>query len=232
MNNICIIPARGGSKRIPRKNIKEFNDKPIIAYAIKAALESGLFTEVMVSTDDEEIAEVSKIYGAKVPFLRSQKNADDYATTNDVLFEVIQQYKQDFGRSFENACCIYATNPLIQTQRLVEGFNLMVDNKFHTVFPVVSFGYPIWRCLKREISGKTEMKWTEFMNSRSQDLETMYHDAGQWYWFNIEKFSASKKMFTENTASIILNEIEVQDIDNETDWKMAELKYEFLQKTK
>ena len=134
MNNICIIPARGGSKRIPRKNIKEFNDKPIIAYAIKAALESGLFTEVMVSTDDEEIAEVSKLYGAKVPFLRSQKNADDFATTNDVLFEVIQKYKQDFGVSFENACCIYATNPLIQTQRLIEGFNLIASKTRFLLF--------------------------------------------------------------------------------------------------
>ncbi len=230
MSSICIIPARGGSKRIPRKNIKDFNGRPIIAYAIKAALDSGLFDEIMVSTEDEEIATISKKYGANVPFLRSKDTADDFSTTNDVLKEVIHKYQKDLGLNFTNACCIYATSPLIQIHRLAEGFNLLRDGNFKTVFPTVPFGYPIWRCLKRDLTGKTDMNWPEFMNSRSQDLETMYHDAGQWYWFGVQEFLTSGKMFTENSASIVLSELEVQDIDNETDWKMAELKYEFLQK--
>src|SRR5690554_3055390 len=137
MGNLCIIPARGGSKRIPRKNIKDFLGKPIIAYSIETALQSGLFEEVMVSTDDEEIAEVAKKYGAKVPFLRSEENSDDYATTADVLLEVLGEYKT-FGITFEYACCIYATAPLIRIERLKEGIKKLQINNFTSVFPVVS----------------------------------------------------------------------------------------------
>lgn len=224
MKTIAIIPARGGSKRIPRKNIKDFLGKPIISYSIEAALKSQLFDEVMVSTDDDEIATVAMQYGAKVPFMRTNETANDFATTVDVLNEVISEYRKIFDKNFEYACCIYATAPLIQPNHLREGFNLLIDNNYSSVFPIVLFEYPIWRGLRVNEFGRTEMLWNEFMNYRSQDLEPIYHDAGQWYWFKTTEISDS--LFTDNSASIILNELDVQDIDNLTDWKLAELKYE------
>ena len=225
--NIAIIPARGGSKRIPRKNIKNFLGKPIIAYSIEAALKSKLFNEVMVSTDDEEIAEISKSYGAKVPFLRSKENSDDFATTTDVVLEVLDQYKLR-NREFKYACCIYPTAPLIKFQKLRDGFNKLKSENLNAVFPVVTFSYPIWRGLKLTKEGKCVMMWPENLNQRSQDLEKTYHDAGQWYWININKFKSDQKIFSDNTSCIILSETEVQDIDNLTDWKLAELKYALI----
>lgn len=224
MKTLAIIPARGGSKRIPRKNIKDFLGKPIIAYSIQTALQSGLFDEVMVSTDDEEIAAVAMQYGAKVPFMRTNETANDFATTIDVLNEVISGYRKRLNINFEYACCIYATSPLIQSNHLRDGFNILMDNNCSSVFPIVLFEYPIWRGLRVNKYGRTEMLWNEFMNSRSQDLEPIYHDAGQWYWFKTTEIRDS--LFTDNSASIILNELDVQDIDNLTDWKLAELKYE------
>ena len=224
MKTLAIIPARGGSKRIPRKNIKDFLGKPIISYSIEAAFKSQLFDEVMVSTDDDEIAAVAMQYGAKVPFMRSNETANDFATTVDVLNEVISEYKKRFNINFEYACCIYATAPLIQPNHLRKGFNLLIDNNYSSVYPIVLFEYPIWRGLRVNKSGRTEMLWNEFVNSRSQDLEPIYHDAGQWYWFKTIEIRDS--LFTGNSASIILNELDVQDIDNLTDWKLAELKYE------
>ena len=226
-NNIAIIPARGGSKRIPRKNIKNFLAKPIIAYSIEEAINSNLFEEVMVSTDDEEIAEIAKKHGAKVPFLRTKKNADDFATTSDVLIEVINSY----NKKFENACCIYPTAPFVNSEILKDSFNNLITNKFDSVFPIVKFSYPIQRSLQTE-NGKVKMVWEEHLNSRSQDLEERFHDAGQFYWFNIEHFSEKKKLFTNNSGFIIVDELSVQDIDNETDWNLAELKYKLLHKTK
>lgn len=228
MNNLCIIPARGGSKRIPRKNIKDFLGKPIIAYSIEAALKSQLFDEVMVSTDDLEIAEVAKKYGAKVPFLRSDKNSDDYATTIDVIKEVESGYKAQ-GVEFDNICCVYATSPLIQVSKLKEGLLKLINNKLESVFPIVSFSYPIWRSLKIE-NEKVIMNWPEHMQSRSQDLQLTYHDAGQWYWIRASK--VLNDLFTNNSGYILLNEGEVQDIDNDEDWRIAELKYENLQATR
>ena len=226
-NNLCIIPARGGSKRIPRKNIKQFCGKPIIAYSIEAALGSKLFDEVMVSTDDEEIAEIAKKYGAKVPFMRSQENADDLATTVDVLIEVINEYKRA-GKEFDHCCCIYPTAPLIKIEKLKSGFDKLWNDNFDVVFPVVSFSYPIWRGLKKNDDDNFSMLWPEHQNSRSQDLDEVYHDAGQWYWFRTDQLVKSKKLFGDNTSCVILNETEVQDIDTSTDWKLAELKYELL----
>ena len=231
MNNLAIIPARGGSKRIPRKNIKDFLGKPIIAYSIEAALESGLFSEVMVSTDDEEIASIAKFYGASVPFLRTEKNADDFSTTADVIIEVLEKYKNE-NKTFLNACCIYPTAPFITANRLKEGFKKLINEKRNTVFPFVEFSYPIWRGLRKANDGKVKMVWPDHQNSRSQDLEEVYHDAGQWYWLNVQIFHNEKKLFTENTTTILLNPMEVQDIDNLSDWKLAELKYEYLQKNK
>ena len=223
MSNVAIIPARGGSKRIPRKNIRDFLGKPIIAYSIETALESGLFEEVMVSTDDEEIAEIAKKCGAIVPFMRSEENADDYASTVDVLVEVLQTFQQQ-GKDFENGCCIYPTAPLLKPSSLKSGYEKLINESVSTVFPVVEFPYPIQRSLKLIGNDKVEMNWPEHIGSRSQDLPKAYHDTGQFYWFNVEELIKEKKLFGENCAAIVLASNSVQDIDTEEDWKLAEMK--------
>lgn len=225
MRNLAIIPARGGSKRIPRKNIQPFLGKPIIAYSIEAALQSGLFDEVMVSTDDEEIAAIAMKYGAKVPFYRSAKNSDDFATTLDVLKEVEQSYKDYLNLQFDCICCIYPTAPLISIAKIKEGLTLLKENNLDVVYPIVPFSYPLLRAVEIK-KGITKMVWKEYRNSRSQDLKTYYHDAGQWYWYNPSCIDDS--LFTKKTASIILNEEEIQDIDTLSDWKIAEMKYKLL----
>lgn len=228
MANLAIIPARGGSKRIPRKNIKDFLGKPIIAYSIEAALKSGLFDEVMVSTDDEEVAEIAKKYGARVPFMRSLKNADDYATTFDVIEEVLACYKQK-KLTFTNACCIYATAPFITNNKLIKAYENLVHNNFDTVFPVVKFGFPIQRALKIDnISGKMKMFQPINLNKRSQDFELSFHDVGQFYWFDVVKTLENKRLWTDNTGVIEIEEFEAQDIDTFNDWKLAELKYQLM----
>jgi pseudaminic acid cytidylyltransferase len=229
--NLCIIPARGGSKRIPRKNIKDFCGKPILAYSIEAALASQLFDMVMVSTDDEEIRQVAIQYGAEVPFLRSEDNANDMATTAAVLEEVLNRYK-NLGKEFFNACCLYPTAPFVTGDKLQEGYAKLNASDADAVFPVVKFEYPVWRGLRMHDNHHVEMFWKEHLNSRSQDLETVFHDAGQWYWFRIDRFLQSKKIFTENTLGVELSPLEVQDIDTTHDWHLAELKYGYLQSLK
>lgn len=224
MKNICIIPARGGSKRIPRKNIKDFLGKPIIAYSIEAALNSNLFDEVMVSTDDEEIAEIAKKHGAKVPFMRSVKNSNDFATTFDVIEEVIAEYKSQ-GIEFEKGCCIYSCAPFTTSKKIQEAFDKLKEQDFDTVFPVVPYGLPIQRALKIQ-EGKIIMFNEEHKNTRSQDLEKSYHDTGQFYWFNKEAILNKRSLLTDNVGAIIVSELECQDIDTEMDWKMAEIKFE------
>jgi pseudaminic acid cytidylyltransferase len=226
MDRIAIIPARGGSKRIPRKNIRDFLGKPIIAYTIEVATQSGVFDEVMVSTDDEEIAKLSTYYGASVPFFRSSKTADDFATTVAVLEEVLNNYKEK-GREFDYACCIYPTSPLIQVEKLKHAMDLIESKKFDSVFPVLKFSYPIWRSLKIE-AGKAFMNWPEYLNTRSQDLPASFHDAGQFYWLCVTCFLKNLSLFTNNSGVLELDELEVQDIDHLTDWKLAELKYQLL----
>ena len=228
MKSLCIIPARGGSKRIPRKNLKSFCGKPIIAYSIQTAINSGLFEEVMVSTDDFEIAEIAQTYGAKVPFFRSVNNSDDFATTSNVLEEVLYEYKKR-GQYYESACCIYPTAPFITINSLNEGKRILDDEGVDSVFPVVKFDYPIWRGLKKNKTGRVEMIWDEHLDSRSQDMVEVFHDAGQWYWFDVNVFLKNKKLFTNNTKSVELSSLEVQDIDNLYDWYLAELKYAYLQ---
>lgn len=223
MKNLCIIPARGGSKRIPRKNIKSFLGKPIIAYSIEAALESGLFEEVMVSTDDKEIAEVAKQYNAKVPFMRSAETASDYATTADVLKEVLVRY-QSLGRNFDNFCCFYATAPLVQSKDVTSAFELLQKSNFTCVYPVVQFSYPIWRCLDIAPDGTMTRHWPEYENSRSQDLPKEYHDTGTFYWYKTKEWLSGNIKI----GGIIVDEITIQDIDTETDWKLAEMKYELM----
>lgn len=227
MSNVAIITARGGSKRIPRKNIKEFCGKPIIAYSIQAALASGCFDEVMVSTDDEEIKEVALEYGAKVPFMRSDETSNDYATTQDVVMEVLKSYRK-IDVDFEYACCIYPTAPFITAEKLNNAMKMLVDNKCDTVFPVVPFSFPPQRGLLVRENGNTRFKYPEFSLMRSQDLETIYHDCGQYYCFYVKRFLEEKKIIMSNTYSIIENELEVQDIDNEIDWQLAELKYKLI----
>ena len=222
LSNLCIIPARGGSKRIPNKNIKDFLGKPIIAYSIEVALSSGLFKEVMVSTDDTEIAEIAKRYGAQVPFLRSSSNADDFATTLDVVKEVLRTY-QSLGKSFVNICILYPTAPFVTANRLLEGFNQLESH--NAAISVTEFSFPVWRAFKVE-RGQLKYQWPKHEKSRSQDLEKLYHDAGQWYWIKMEFIGES--LVPSKTAAVILNPLEVQDIDTQEDWGLAELKFEKL----
>ena len=224
MRNICIIPARGGSKRILRKNIKLFLGKSIITYSIKAALDSGLFNEVMVSTDDAEIAEIAKKCGATVPFMRSDKNSDDFATTYDVIKEVVENYKK-LEQEFDNLCCIYPCAPFVSANTLKLGFSKLIDKNLDSVFPIIAFSFPIQRALC-EYDGIISMIEEKYLNVRSQDLKKRYHDAGQFYWCNTVKLMESKKLLTSNTGGIIISELAAQDIDTETDWKLAELKYQ------
>lgn len=220
MKNIAIIPARGGSKRIPHKNIKPFLGKPIIAYSIDNAINSGLFDVVMVSTDDEEIARIAVEYGANVPFMRSSDTANDYATTADVLKEVISNYEKQ-TRNFDNMCCIYATAPLISPSDIISAYELLMSSDFISVYPIVQFSYPILRALQLDENGFVSMKWKEYAKTRSQDLEPMYHDSGTFYWHKIEPWTANER----KSGGIVMDESRVQDIDNDSDWQLAEMKY-------
>lgn len=224
---LAIIPARGGSKRIPRKNIKDFLGKPVIAYSIQAALESGLFAEVMVSTEDEEIAEVAKRYGASVPFFRSAENSNDFAGTNEVLTEVINNYRK-LNRTFLKTCCIYPVAPLISVETLKMAFDLLDSHGMDNSFPICEYSSPIWRALKMEAGNRVEMIWPENESKRTQDLPSAYYDAGQFYWFDTQKFLDSGDFFTNATGSIILDGLHVQDIDTLMDWKLAEMKYKII----
>lgn len=226
MSNLCVIPARGGSQRIPRKNIKNFLGKPIIAYSIEVAIASGLFDEVMVSTDDYEIAEIAIQYGAKVPFFRSEKTSDDYATTFDVINEVVNEYLK-LEQNFDYICCLYACAPFVTGEVINRTFELMCAEDFDTVFPVVEFGFPIQRAFKKE-GNRTQFENDEMALMRSQDLEKRYHDAGQFYWMQTKKIIDKKKLITNNSGSITISELESQDIDSLTDWKLAEIKYTTL----
>lgn len=224
---LAIIPARGGSKRIPRKNTRDFLGKPIIAYSIEVALKSGLFDEVMVSTDDQEIADIAIKYGAKVPFFRSEKNSDNHSTTVDVIEEVLLEYKKN-GKEYDYSCCLYPTAPFITPERLKEAVQLLEKSSADSVVSVTSFSFPIWRSFKIDNGGLVKMNWPENMHVRSQDLPPAYHDCGQFYCLDVKRFLVQKKLFTENTLPVIISEIEVQDIDNEEDWQMAEIKYKYL----
>lgn len=225
MNNLCVIPARGGSKRISRKNVKDFLGKPIIAYSIEAAQQTGLFDDIMVSTDDEEIARTSENYGACIPFLRSQENANDHAGLADVLVEVMTTYKNN-NKVFDNICCILPTAPLTTPLRIKEAYHLLIHGNWDSVVPVVEFSYPIFRALEYGEKERIKMIWPEYLYSRSQDLKPAYHDSGSFYWVKWDAFLSERKFFCTNGTGIVVSELEVQDIDTMTDWKMAELKYE------
>lgn len=230
LSKLCIIPARGGSKRIPRKNVKDFLGKPIIAYSIETAIASGLFDEVMVSTDDIEIAEIAKKYGASVPFFRSVDNANDFATTMDVLFEVLEEYKK-IDKKFDVVCCIYATSPFVSSEILQNSYTVFKQKNFESLFPVIKYSFPIQRSLSVD-NNKLAFNYPENANKRSQDLKDSFHDAGQFYWMKENLICKGAVVVTSNTGAYEISELQGQDIDNELDWKLAELKYELLQSTK
>jgi N-acylneuraminate cytidylyltransferase len=226
---LAIVTARGGSKRIPRKNIRPFCGKPIIAYSIEAALESRCFDEVMASTDDEEIAEVARRHGATVPFLRSAATSNDHATTAAVITEVLQEYGRR-ANAFDVACCLYPTAPFVTAATLRAGLDLLEsDPRFSGVIPITRFSYPIQRAL-RVRDRCVEMFQPEHLLSRSQDLEPAYHDAGQFYWVRASRFRAEPSLMTATTAALVIPEWQVQDIDNEDDWVIAEMKFEQLRR--
>jgi len=228
--NICVIPARGGSKRIPRKNIKEFNGKPIIAYSIEAALKSNCFDQVIVSTDDDEIAEVAKKYGAQVPFLRPDELSNDYAGTIPVIKHAIE-WMEDNKSSVENVCCLYATAPFIRPQIISQAYQQLNNSKADYCFSVTSFVFPIQRAIKIVEKNKVSMFYPEHFDTRSQDLEKAYHDAGQFYWGKAQAFKDELPIFTEVATPYILPRYLVQDIDTPEDWIRAEAMYRALQET-
>lgn len=226
MKKVAIITARGGSKRIPRKNIKEFCGKPILAYSIEAAIQSGSFDKVMVSTDDQEIAEIAKQYGAEVPFYRSEKTANDYATTNDVLLEVLEEFEKR-GEHYDLGCCIYPTAPFVTAQKLQGAVDQLLGSDADTLIPVVSFSYPPQRAMIVK-EGRLVFEYPQYLDSRSQDLEPHYHDVGQFYVFRTAAFMKNKKLMVGNILPLVVSEMEVQDIDNQTDWEIAEMKYRVM----
>ena len=225
-STIAIIPARAGSKRIPRKNIREFLGKPIMAYSIEAALSCGVFDEVMVSTDDDEIAKIAKAHGAAVPFFRSTEMSTDMAMTAPVLIEVFREYEKR-GQIYDYVCCLYPCAPFVTSERLKQGMDLLIKSQADSVLPIVKFSYPPQRCLViRE--GEASMLHPENYNVRSQDLEPLYHDAGQFYCLKSSSLISEQKLLCKRTMPLILSELEVQDIDLEDDWKQAETKYRIL----
>ena len=220
---LAMIAARGGSKRIERKNIRNFCGRPIIYYSINAARESKIFTEIMASTDDEEISRVAASFGASVPFKRSAEKSGDMATLADAALEVIANFEA-MGKHFDYICLILPTAPFINAEIIKNTFAKITEGGYDSLFPIVRFAYPIYRALNFE-DGRVSMIWPENINKRSQDLKPAFHDAGQFYWLNVKSFKEQKKVFMLNSSAVELPETVVQDIDCETDWKIAEIKY-------
>lgn len=223
---VAIIPARGGSKRIPRKNIKPFAGLPIIAYSIKAAQASELFDRIIVTTDDEEIADVARSFGAEIPFIRPKELSDDHTATIPVIAHAIQTLQKQ--SVIDAACCIYATAPFIRAQDIVAAYNALITHNKHYAFPVTTFPFPIFRGVKRDDAGNIEMFWPEYFATRSQDLEEAYHDVGQFYWGTPDAWLEGKPIFSEAATTIVLPRHLVQDIDTPEDWHRAELMHKVL----
>lgn len=223
---IAIVPARGGSRRIPRKNIRPFLGKPILARVIEQASAAGCFAETMVSTEDAEIAAVAGQAGARVPFMRSSQNASDTATTAAVVLEVLEAYAAQ-GRRFEYACCIYPTAVFVTPALLREGLERLRSSGADSVVPVLRFSFPIQRALRVD-AGRLGMFQPEHMSTRSQDLEPAYHDAGQFYWLRVASFLEQKAIYARHCVPLVLDEMQAHDIDNEDDWRIAEFKFDYL----
>ena len=227
---LAVIPARGGSKRIPRKNIKEFHGQPMIAWSIQAALNSGCIDEVWVSTDDDEIAAIAQSYGAKIPFIRPANLSDDFATTADVMQHAVQAYQTQYQQLPNYVCCLYATAPFVQRQDLQKGFELIQTKSLDYVFSATSYPFPIQRAIKLDKDGAVNMFSPEHFNTRSQDLEEAWHDAGQFYWGRSEAWLSKARIFSPQSSTVALPRFRVQDIDTSEDWQRAELMAQLLLK--
>jgi len=226
---VAIIPARGGSKRIPGKNIKPFAGKPIIAYSIGAAAASGLFDRVIVSTDSEEIASVARSYGAETPFVRPAALSDDFATTADVILHALEWFAGQ-GEVPRYACCIYATAPFVRAEFLAQGFALLEQRGAVSVFSVTSYPASIYRALRIDADGRLAMFWPEHELTRSNDLPEAYHDAGQFYWLDAGRFVVEQRLYSKDSRPLVLPRYLVQDIDTPEDWRMAEAMFEAIRR--
>ena len=229
--NLCVIPARGGSKRIHRKNIKQFCGKPLIVWSIEKAIESSCFDRIIVSTDDIEIANIAKNYGAEVPFIRPKELSDDYTSTNEVISHAIKFQIKNSKRPLV-VCCIYPTAPFVQTKDIKHGLEILKTNEVDYVFSVTTFAYPIQRSFRMTKNQKIEMFWPEYLFSRSQDLEEAWHDAGQFYWGITDSWLENKPIIGNNTKAIHLPRYRVQDIDTYEDWERAEWMFKVINKQK
>jgi N-acylneuraminate cytidylyltransferase len=225
--NVAIIPARIGSKRIPKKNIKIFHGKPLIAYSIQAALKTKLFSSIIVSTDSMEVANIAITYGAEVPFIRPAELADDFTGTDAVMLHALN-YLIDHGADIQYVCCIYATAPFINSAYIKKGFDLLKKKNATSAFTVTTYPYPIYRSLKISEDGHLHMIWPDYMNVRSQDLSEAYHDAGQFYWADAQKYMSEKNFFSKDAVPVVLPRHLVQDIDTDEDWQRAEAMYKVL----
>ena len=221
---VAIIPARKGSKRIPGKNIKDFCGKPIIAYSIQAAQDSKLFDRIIISTDSKEIAAIASSYGAEIPFMRPPELADDLTQTDPVILHALEWFLEK-ECDVNYVCCLYPTAPFIKSKYLKEGFNLLKQNNATSVFPVTTFRSSIFRALKINENQRIEMFWPEYFNSHSQDLETAYYGAGQFYWADVEKYLKEKSFYSNDAIPLVLPNYLVQDIDTQDDWDMAEMMF-------
>lgn len=222
--NVAIIPARGGSKRIPQKNIKEFCGKPMIAWSIEAALKSNCFEKVVVSTDNAKVAKIALSFGAEVPFFRPLELSDDYTGTIPVIRHALEWLVKN-GEQLKYACCIYATAPFITPQDIERGLNILMKKSSEYAFSVTSYPFPIQRAVRITPSERVEMLQPDFFNTRSQDLEHTYHDAGQFYWGKLDSWLAGKTIFSSASAPVLLPRHQVQDIDTMEDWLRAELMF-------
>ncbi len=225
---VAVIPARGGSKRIPRKNIREFAGKPMIAYSISSALQSGLFERGIVSTDDEEIAQVARDCGAEVPFLRPKELADDQTGTTEVIAHAVK-HLQGQGGGLSAVCCIYATAPFIRQEDLKEGLRVLETGHWQYVFAATNFSFPIFRSIHRNDRGGLEMFFPEHFQTRSQDLPDALHDAGQFYWGRPQAWLDHVRIFDKTSTVVLIPRWRVQDIDTPEDWKRAQVMWQVLQ---
>ena len=226
--NICLIPARGGSKRIPRKNVRPFLGKPLIVRSIETALSSELFVRVIVSTDDEDIARIARRHRAEVPFLRPSELADDQATTAQVIGHAIE-WLRTHSVDCTDLCCLYATAPLTRAEDLREAHRILREHQAPVVFPVTTFEFPVHRALTIDERGMLKMMWPEYETTRSQDVPQAYHDAGQFYWVDVERFRADPRLYAPEARPLVLPRYRVQDIDTEEDFRQAELMYRHLE---
>ena len=233
MNNLCVIPARGGSKRIKQKNIRKFCGRPILEYSIETARTSGIFSRIIVSTDDEAIADVARKCGADVPFVRPADLSDDQTTLIPVISHATTASEEFYGEQFGNVCCLFATAPLLLPESIQAGLKLLDENSdVMFAFSVCPFNFPILRAVKKDDENRVESMWPEYEMTHSQDLQEAWHDAGQFHWGRREAWLNCKSIYNEGAMGVPLPPYRVQDIDTEDDWERAELLWEVIAKKK